>query len=125
MRKLGLSRELRGASDCFPVSLELRFSYRSGNIIYIGTGRTKNLTDTTVCIETDQDVCSGTDVELRITWPARLQSVCPLELVVRGPLVKQSGGVSILHMESYEFQTCGEHSFDQASSCGVTCNLAA
>jgi hypothetical protein len=107
------------------IGMELRFSWRSGEMIYIGTGRTKDLSETAVCFEIDQDVADTSNVEVRIPWPSRLQSICPLELVLRGPLVRKSAKVAVLQVQGYEFETRGEHSFNQFSSCGVTCNVAA
>ena len=120
----GLNRQ----SECraktrVPVSMELRFSYRRGNVRHYGTGRTKDLTDEVVSFESDQEVPGGTDLELRISWPLRLQSVCPLELVIRGSLVRRDTSGVVLRMKSLEFQTHGEHSFDQTPGLGSICNI--
>lgn len=103
--------------------MELRFSYCSGGVTYVGTGRTRNLGGETVCFETDQSLRQKGDLELRIPWPFELQSVCPLELVVRGPLVRKNNGVAVIRIDNYEFQTHGDRSFSQLASCGVTCDL--
>lgn len=109
--------------------MELRFSYRLGGLTFTGTGRTRNLGNRMICFEVDQDLhelCGRRiNLELRIPWPFRLQNVCPLELVVRGPLVRKQGSVAVLSMESYEFETHGDRSFSQSGSRGVNCNLAA
>jgi len=107
------------------LTMELRYSYNAGNLTYVGTGRTLNLGDETICFETDQGLVDGSDLELRIPWPSRLQSVCALELVIKGPLIRKEKTVAVLRMESYEFQTHGDRSFSQIASCGITCNLAA
>lgn len=92
---------------------------------YIGTGRTRDLGGESVCFETDQQILRKGDVELRIAWPVRLQDVCPLELVVRGTLVRTDEAVAVVRIRSYEFQTLGARSFSPLASCGVTCDLAA
>ena len=107
----------------FPISMELRFSYRRGKFVHLGTGRTKDLNDGAVRFESDQDLPSGTDLELRIAWPVKLQSVCPLELVIRGPLVRTDRAGSVLEMKTIEFQTCGERSFDQTAAMGNICSV--
>jgi hypothetical protein len=119
-----LPAELR-ADRRFAVGMELRFSYRSGNITYLGTGRTRNLSAEAVCFEIDQEVNAGKDIELRIPWPSRLQSICSLELVLRGQIVRKGPSFAVLQLESYEFQTCGDRSFSSSNNCGVTCNIAA
>jgi hypothetical protein len=40
-----------------------------------------------------------------------LQNVCPLELVIRGPLVRSDGRGTVVHVDYCEFQTCGDRSF--------------
>jgi len=107
------------------VDMELRFSYRSGDITYIGTGRTRNLNSRAVCFEIDQEVHGTKDMELRISWPSRLQEICFLELVLRGRIVRKGRSSAVLQMDSYEFQTCGDRSFSSQGHCGVTCNIAA
>jgi len=107
------------------VDMELRFSYRSGDITYIGTGRATNLNSRAVCFEIDQEVRGTNDLELRIPWPSRLQEICFLELVLRGRIVRKGRSSAVLQMESYEFQTCGDRSFSSLDNCGVTCNTAA
>src|SRR5271170_7572438 len=105
------------------VAMELRFSYCSGGVTYVGTGRTRNLGGETVCFEADQNLRQNSDLELRIPWPFELQSVCPLELVVRGPLLRKNNDVAVIRIDNYEFQTHGDRSFSQLASCGVTCDL--
>src|SRR5580692_2674770 len=73
----GVLAEFR-ADQRFAVNMELRYSYRSADLTYIGTGRTWNLSNKAVCFEIDQEVRAG-DLEVRIAWPSRLQDVCSLE----------------------------------------------
>jgi hypothetical protein len=117
-----VSEGLRTA-ERLALALDLRFSYSSGNVTYMGTGRTRNLSGGGVCFEFDQELRGKPDLELRIALPSRLQSVCDLELVVRGTLVRKHGDVAVLRTESYEVQTCGNRSFSQAANRGVTCNV--
>jgi len=118
------SSEMR-ASGRMALSMELRFSYRRGGVTYLGTGRTRNLNGDSLCFETDQDFQSRSGIELCIPWPSPLQSVCPLELIVHGALVRRDAATAVIRMTDYRFQTCGERSFTQFSSRGITCNIAA
>jgi hypothetical protein len=113
------------AIERFALGMELRFSYKSSNVIYIGSGRTRDLSGNAICFETDQELQNRTELEIRIPWPARLQDVCPLELVVRGSLIRKEAAVAVVEMKSCEFQTAGERSFDHPATCGVTCNIVA
>ena len=57
-----------------------------------------------------------TDLELRIAWLFLLQNVRPLELRVRGRVLRSDDRGTVLRISKYEFRTCGERSFDQASA---------
>jgi hypothetical protein len=103
--------------------MELSYSYRRNGSTWFGTGRTMDLSDEAVRFENDGRIPGGVEVELRIAWPFRLQSVCPLELVVRGPVVRAGADSAVLKMKSFEFRTWGERSFDQAASIGTACNV--
>ncbi|MGD1070239.1 MAG: hypothetical protein ABSB15_08870 [Bryobacteraceae bacterium] len=112
------------ATERHALTLELRFSYSSGSIAYIGTGRTRDIGTGGVCFEFDQDLGGRSDLELRIALPSRLQQVCPLELVVRGPLLRKDAAVAVLRMDSYEVRTCGNPSFYPFADRGVTCDVS-
>jgi hypothetical protein len=94
---------------------ELRFSYRKGSSLFLGTGRTKDLGHDTIRFETDHELPQNAEIELRLDWPVPLQNVCTLELVVRGPLVRSDNHGFLLRVRSCEFQTCGDRAFDQGS----------
>jgi hypothetical protein len=105
---------------------ELRFSYRKGSSMFLGSGRTKDLSNDGIRFETDHEVPRNSEIELRISWPVRLQDVCPLELVVRGPVLRTDNHGSVLKVQTCEFQTCGTQSFESAESHGrMTCSVVA
>jgi hypothetical protein len=103
---------------------ELRFSYRSGDAMFLGSGRTQDLSEDGVRFENDQQVPANSEIELRISWPILLQDVCPLELVVRGRLIRSDREGSVLHVSCREFQTCGARSFEQPVE-SVSCSVFA
>ena len=104
-------------------NLDLRFSYRKRGSIQVGWGRLKDISNQSVCFESDINVPFGTRLEVRIPWPKRLQDVCDLELIARGSLVKNDSEGSVLRIEDYELRTCGGRSFDQAAAWGSRCNV--
>lgn len=118
----GLGLDLRGKRR-YELAMDLRFSYRQKGTTFCGSGRTRDLSDQAVCFENDISAPEGTEMELRIAWPQRLQSVCDLELVVRGALIRNDSGRAVLRIGSYEFRTCGERSFDQSPGCGSSWNV--
>jgi hypothetical protein len=108
----------------FTAKMELRYSYRSSGLTFIGTGRTWNVSNKAVCFEIDQEVRAGGDLEVRVAWPSRLQHVCALELVLRGRIVRKGWNFAVLQLDGYEFQTSGNPSFNSTNSRGVICNIA-
>jgi len=110
-------------SPRYGFAMELSYSYRRNGSTWIGTGRTKDVSEEFVRFENDQKVPQGAELELHIAWPYRLQSVCGLELIVRGPVVRTGADGALIKMKSYEFRTCGERSFDQAASLGTALNV--
>jgi hypothetical protein len=109
----------------YELALDTRFSYRLGGCTWSGSARTRDLSDQAVSFEDELRAPDGTEVELTIAWPQRLQSVCDLELVVRGPLLRSDSGRAVLQIGSFEFRTCGERSFDQHAGCGSLWNFVA
>jgi hypothetical protein len=110
----------------YKLDLELRFSYHRGRRTYLGTGRTKNFSDKAVCFESDQELPAGVSLELCITWPAFLQGLYPLEMVVRGALVRKQNSLVVLNMEQYEFRTRGDASFhSRTNNEGAICDVLA
>jgi hypothetical protein len=105
----------RRGDSRYQYEMELRFTYMFRGTAHFGTGRTRDLSRGAVRFTTETPPPDGALVELRIAWPFLLQNVCPLELVVRGK-VKSGERGTILAMDDYEFRTCGQRSFDQASA---------
>jgi hypothetical protein len=107
------------------LATELQYSYQLGGVTYVGTGRTRDLGGEIISFETDQSLRGSGELELRIPWPYMLHSICALELVVRGTLIRKDAQVAVLRVKDYEFRTHGDRSFTHRDNCGVTCDLAA
>lgn len=101
----------RRALQRFQCQLELRFTGRKGR--YLGHGVTGDLSRRTLRFETENPPSVGDQVEVRIAWPFLLQNICPLELVVRGPVIQVGARGTLVRINSYEFQTCGTRSFTE------------
>jgi hypothetical protein len=104
--------------DC---ELELRFEcWDKRGTERRGHGVTSDLSRKHLRFQTEQPPNVGDRLEARVAWPFLLQNVCRLQLVLRGPAVEVGGRGTLMAIESYEFQTCGERSFANAES--VACN---
>ncbi|HWE52216.1 MAG TPA: hypothetical protein VG273_20645 [Bryobacteraceae bacterium] len=109
----------------YELQKELRFSYRQGSSLFFGSGRTKDMGDEGIRFESDHVLPRNSEIELRISWPLRLQDVCSLELVVRGPIVRSDSNGCVIRVKSCEFQTCGDRSFDPDCSGESACSVLA
>ena len=107
----------------YELELDLRFSYEERGVIYFGTGRTQDLSHGGVRFHTNTPPPAGMHVELRVDWPFLLQNVCPLELLIRGTILRSDSRGTTLKMSSYEFRTCGERSFAPAIARGGSCSI--
>ena len=70
----------------YELNVELQFSYQRGECTYHGTGRTRDLSDHTICFESDQEVPGGVQLELCMPWPVSLQGLFPLDVIIHGAL---------------------------------------
>ena len=72
-----------------------------------GSGRTLNMSGKGVLFTTESILVEGKSVELAVSWPALLNGVIPLKLVVQGRLVRTEDKQAAIAIERYEFRTCG------------------
>jgi len=107
----------------YRVGMDVRFQWSHADHITTGMGRATDFSDISVRLDTDEYVPKGTEVEVRMPWPVHLQSSYPLELVIRGAVIRSGDGFSVLQIGRYEFRTCGPYSFDQATLSGGSCNI--
>ena len=71
-----------------------------------GSGRTVNISSGGVLFTTESPLLEGAEVELAISWPALLNNVTPIKLVVTGALTRSDRTQAAMHIEKYEFKTC-------------------
>ena len=73
---------------------------------WAGSGRTVNISSGGVLFTTESPLLEGAEVELAISWPALLNNVTPIKLVVTGALTRSDRTQAAMHIEKYEFKTC-------------------
>ncbi len=115
----------RRAHKRYALRMDLRFSYRQGGVAHEHSGCTEDLSHGGIRFSTDDPPPKGVFVELCIEWPHLLQNVCALQLLVRGEVLRSDGAGVVVEIESYEFRTCGERSFEQAGSGPASCSIVA
>jgi hypothetical protein len=82
-------------------SLRLMVRYDSGE--HHGTGLTVDLSSKSARVELDHHLAVGTAVRLFVNWPARLAGKLPLQLRVKGRVIKTDQRGAVVLFESHEF----------------------
>jgi hypothetical protein len=75
-------------------------------VTQVGSGTTLNMSGKGVLFTTESILIKGELVELAVSWPALLNGVVPLKLVVQGCLVRIEEKQAAIAIERYEFKTC-------------------
>ena len=73
----------------FNIEQGLRYKLLYGSrVAEAGNGRTLNISSSGVWFTTEGILSTGLPVELSMTWPARLNDVCPMKLMIYGCVVR-------------------------------------
>jgi hypothetical protein len=101
----------RRSTDRFPMERDVRFKViNRKNGEETGEGKTVNMSSNGVLFHTEQNLLPGRRLEMTISWPAKLNDVCPLKLVARGRIVRVENGRAAVELQQYEFRTQGRAS---------------
>ena len=76
-----------------------------GRRVARGRGTTINLSSGGALFQSDQAVAEGVQIELAIAWPARLNDVAGLTLLVKGRTVRTQGKCAAVKILRREFRT--------------------
>lgn len=107
-------KEERRAKRRFRIEQEVRYRLLYGHrIAETGEGRTLNISSSGVWITTQTQLNPGLPVELSINWPALLNEVCPMKLMVYGCVIRSTEHEAAVAIERYEFRTQGARGFQQ------------
>ncbi len=96
----------------YPLELEVEYRLlrRSGSCQSIGWGKTINVSSGGVLFEAQGPCPSEGLIEVLLNWPFLLEGVCPLSLLLRGPIVRKAGNQIAIHAKQHEFRTAGTRS---------------
>ena len=107
-----LSQRIRGerrGNRRYRIVLELRWHVvRRRRVLESGTGRTLNLSSAGILFDAGRYLPPGLGVEISISWPALVNDVAPLELVVAGHVVRTDGSRVAMHVSQHEFRTASD-----------------
>jgi hypothetical protein len=92
----------------FSIEQGLRYKLLYGSrVAEAGSGRTVNISSSGVWFTTEGILSTGLPVELSMAWPAKLNDVCPMKLMIYGCVVRSGQDGAALSIERYEFRTQG------------------
>ncbi|HLG96288.1 MAG TPA: PilZ domain-containing protein [Bryobacteraceae bacterium] len=96
----------RRSHERFPINLSADFRIiRRGRVHALGSARTVNIASGGVLLEADERLSAGALIELLISWPLRLEGVCPLKLVMLGRIVRSDREGVAVKTKHHEFRT--------------------
>ncbi len=98
----------RRSSRRFQIEEEMRYKVlaRTGPA-EAGSGKVLNISSTGVSFVAEKALPPGERVEMSMNWPARVNHVCPMKLVIFGWVVRSDATSTVLSIERYEFRTRG------------------
>ncbi|HUA21964.1 MAG TPA: PilZ domain-containing protein [Bryobacteraceae bacterium] len=92
----------------FPLQLPVEYKVLSrGRPTRSGAGATLNVSSCGVLFTAEEPVPAGSAVELTMSWPFLLQGVCPLNLLLRGRVVRCDRNRVAILFRRHEFRTAG------------------
>jgi hypothetical protein len=103
----------RRKSKRLPIELEVRYKVVGGQKDLCGSGKTINMSSAGVLFTTEYTLSERQSIELAVSWPAKLTGAIPLQLVVRGPVVRAEDTQAAITIERYEFKTCSSSAFNE------------
>ena len=107
-RKTNDANLARRSRTRFCIDLESRYTLLQGSRLgKHETGRILNISSGGVWWTTESILGVGLRVELSVNWPALINDVCPMKLVVYGRVVRSDAGGTALVIERHEFRTQG------------------
>ncbi|HWR16089.1 MAG TPA: PilZ domain-containing protein [Terriglobales bacterium] len=98
------TRQERRRKRRFPIQQEVEYRLFSGNR-RVGVGRTINISSSGVLIDAQTTLPPRMPIELSIDWPALLNDLCPMKLLVFGRVVRTSERGTVIAIERHEFRT--------------------
>ena len=90
----------------YPISAEAKYQARDGGrVLKAGTGWTTAISSTDVVFESADGPSPGSQVELAINWPVRLDHKIDLKLWIVGRAVRVEGNRTFIDIQRHEFRT--------------------
>lgn len=98
----------RRSADRLPIGRDARYKLLGrNNTGGTGIGKVIDISGSGVLFTTEHPLSLGSLLEVAIDWPVQLDGKCPLQLVVRGKVVRAEQSRVAISIERHEFRTRG------------------
>jgi len=94
----------RRGSIRFPLELDLSYRLNPRSVEWI-SGKTVNISSSGILIEAVPLPIRGSVVQMALQWPQMLDNRVPLQLVVRGKVVRSGAGRAAMMFQRFEVRT--------------------
>jgi hypothetical protein len=97
----------RRASTRLPIERDVRYKLlgKGGFVAQTGEGKTLNISSAGALFTTQTELPEKQLIELAVNWPARLNGRLPLNLVIRGRVVRSHETQAAIEIQQYDFKT--------------------
>jgi hypothetical protein len=92
----------RRSNRRFPIALSLRYMLTGS---HSGDGRVTDMSSRGILFQSDTKLPAGEKIHVILTWPFLLNGECPLQLRVRGDVLRSDPRGTVLRIQHYEFRT--------------------
>lgn len=100
----------------YPISLNVQYKLlKRHKVIHAGGGTSNDISSGGIAFEADAVLPPGCMIELSVNWPFALDNSCPLQLKIRGHVVRSRAKQAAVKTDRYEFRTTGSRSFQKIS----------
>jgi hypothetical protein len=90
----------------YPIRLQCQYALLDESVRkQTGSGRTMNISTSGILFETDRPLPGRGEIVLEMVWPALLDGVRRLKLVVHGRIVRSEGNAIAVRFTAYDFHT--------------------
>lgn len=92
----------------FPIELKADYRIlRRGRVDVVGSSQTRNIASRGLLLEADTSLAVGSTIQLFVSWPLRLQGICPLKLAISGRIIRSDSFGVAIEVKQHEFRTAG------------------
>lgn len=92
----------------FAIEQQLKYKVlHADRLPEIGVGRSVNISSGGICFTTETVLALGTPIEISMPWPALLNDICPIKLVIYGSVIRSEANRTAVAIERQEFRTQG------------------